>query len=1169
MESQFSQTLKWLPNLVAFIAACYGIVFQRSVLQSSRPLLPTNSETQPCDRAYARLWDDPFVVFPQDRNPPDKSCALRDDSPALLAFVLLDGLSYAEDDELRLRSRFAVQKALADLDYVPENPEVLESLCYPDDLRREPGETRAASNLLVHDREQTVPGPTGTEILISSSDGVAGRRCQTEANNAPPGSTDAKQETDGNPRIPYQDFQLRAINRFTDTDHRLEKALPGGSRLQFGRIRVFWLDESVLSEKALAELPRRLYSHKQEFVGKKACPTSIVVLGPSNSAALTEMVSLQGDEARKSNCTYLTATIDTNSSIRVINYQATAANDYIKLFANHERFLDKNYQNTIEAALEKIRPELEEPLLSVGPENPLRIERTGCSDYQLCEALLGEVHRRVPFFVQRRPKILVFYETDTFYGRALALTLETLAKYPYPAHPSPQSEQLLSRLISNSEERPPFRVDLIGYFRGLDGFSSYYRKQYVSAQAGSSDNGRGSSAESGSGGKPTGLDHGEGASQFDYIRRICNLIDTNDPPCAIALFGTDIFDKLSLLSILHEKLPDALYLSTQLDSRYLAPENLAFTRNLIVASPFGLSPMDDNDRKPTRSVSFRDSNQTSLYAAVRSAVLGTNTPVSGASLYEIGNFHAVRMAVAGTAENATETANESWLGGTNPALSMWLQILVIVTGILFLVFAIRPATLRAREFPAELTEPLKEAIKTPDLRKLIDALCELRSKFECRWSDIAGLDAHMPSLDPVGSAALEVEDVELKALIHSETKQLADKLGYIVVNRESSFMIRAFQDIASKDKTKTRLGQSLFCGLILGVANRLQIEAEKRAFGRFRRNVENVVLDQKYVDAPSFPELEALKCYRRLPGAKMTLLELFGVTVATIVFFVACRRLAPYSWGLVGFEFHNPFEQLFRALLGFTEVWLTLWITLVVCREQFVCENLIRRFAKYINKASGLTSRMTILVIAFRSDPVSKLSAYPCSLLFLLFVAHMKTLQGAPTTVAHAIGAFCLLLLLFVMSNQVRMAANDARKRCITEYKIDNLKAERARATLASVFGSKNLPLQDSLARVVDDVKQLGQKNSLGSASLKLPGKPENFVLHEGDLKTSTVRESIVRYLEALIERNRSVMKFIFELESGALTSLILSPLVAALLIPIGGAGGLTVLDYVAKLFRA
>ena len=173
----------------------------------------------------------------------------------------------------------------------------------------------------------------------------------------------------------------------------------------------------------------------------------------------------------------------------------------------------------------------------------------------------------------------------------------------------------------------------------------------------------------------------------------------------------------------------------------------------------------------------------------------------------------------------------------------------------------------------------------------------------------------------------------------------------------------------------------------------------------------------------------------------MVILELLGVTVATILFFVACRRLAPYSWGLSRFRTpRDSFGQYCRALLGFTEVWLTVWITLIVCREQFVCETLIRKFAKFINKASGLTSRRTILVIALRSDPVSKLSLYPCSLLFLLFVAHMKSLQGAPTTVADVIAALFLLLSLFAMSNQVRMAANDARNRCLTEYKIDSLK---------------------------------------------------------------------------------------------------------------------------------
>jgi hypothetical protein len=1169
MEGQFSQTLKWLPNLLAFIAACYGIVFQRSVLQSSRPLLPSSIETTSPDRAYARLWDDPFVAFPQNKNPPKKEDAknLADEAPALLAFVLLDGLSYAEDNELRLRSRFAVQKALADLDYVPEHPEVLESLPYPTWLRcSTTSETQESG-------ARTLPALKGGQILTKASyTDEPGRVRNLAAGNEASSATSNQQGDTENSRIPFQDFRLRAINRFADTNHLLEKPLPTGSRWRYGRIRVFWLDEDLLSEKALGNLPSLLSTNKKDLACKtssqgdcREVPLSIVLLGPTDSAALTEMVRLRKDRPQTSDCTSTGKDSDPGSDVRVINYQATAANDYVKLFAYHQNCLNQNYKNTIQDSLATIRAELEEPLLGIGPKSPLRIERAGCSDYQLCEALLGEIHRRTPFFVQRKPKIVVFYETDTFYGRALALTLETLAKFPYPAHPSPQSEQLLSRLFSNSQEGVPFEVELIGYFRGLDGFSSLYHKQYVSGQAGSSGD---AASSSGGASKSVGLDRGEGSSQFDYIKRICNSIDRNDPPCAIALLGTDIFDKLSLLSILHEKLPDALYLSTQLDSRYLAPENLAFTRNLIVASPFGLSPIDEKGRKPVRSVSFRDSNQTALYTAVQSSVLGTETAQNGPDLYEIGNSHAVRMPATNSGQNAFKTRHESLLDGTNPAPSMLLQTLAIVTGILFLLFAIQPAILKARDFPEELTEPLREALKTADLRKLADCLCQLKGKFERRWAGTNGVNEDLPDLDPMRAAASAMKEPVLKALVGSETKQLEDGLNQILDRRQSSFVIRTFQDIHSKDLTKTRFLQNLCCTVVLGIVNYLQRESEKVVFGKFKRNLENVLLHETYVDAKSFPELDSLNCYRRLPGGKMILLELCGVTTVTILFFVVCRRLAPYSWGLAGFELRNSFEQLLRAVLGFTEVWLTLWITLIVCREQLVCETLIRKFSKFINKASGLTSRRTILVIALRSDPVSKLSMYPCSLLFLLFVAHMRSLQGAPTTVAHAIGAFCLLLLLFVMSNQVRTAANDAKSRCLTEYKIDSLKAERARATLASVFGNKNLPLQDSLARVVEDVNQLGQKNSLGSTELKWHGKTRNFILSEQNLKTSASRQNIIRYLEALIERNSHVIDFISKLQSGALTSLILSPLAAALLIPIGGAGGLTILDYLAKLFR-
>jgi hypothetical protein len=361
MEGQFSQTLKWLPNLLAFIAACYGIVFQRSVLQSSRPLLPSSIETTSPDRAYARLWDDPFVAFPQNKNPPKKEDAknLADEAPALLAFVLLDGLSYAEDNELRLRSRFAVQKALADLDYVPENSEVLESLPYPRWLLCSTTSGTPESGV------KTSPTLEQGQILTRASYTDESARIGNIVDGASSETSNQQRDTE-NSRIPFQDFRLRAINRFADTNHLLEKPLPTGSRWRYGRIRVFWLDEDLLSEKALGNLPSLLSTNRKDLACKtssrgdcREVPLSIVLLGPSDSAALTEMVRLRKDRPQTSDCTSIGKDSDPGSDVRVINYQATAANDYVKLFAYHQNCLNQNYKNTIQDSLATIRAELE------------------------------------------------------------------------------------------------------------------------------------------------------------------------------------------------------------------------------------------------------------------------------------------------------------------------------------------------------------------------------------------------------------------------------------------------------------------------------------------------------------------------------------------------------------------------------------------------------------------------------------------------------------------------------------------------------------------------------------------------------------------------------------------------------------------------------------------
>jgi hypothetical protein len=1102
VEKRSSQTFEWLPNVVAFIVGCYAIFSQQTILDSSRPVLPTNSDVRSDDRAYARLWDDPFVAFPQDRSPGQSFNGHFEPQPILLVFVLLDSLSYAEDDEARLRTRYAVQKALADLDYIPENPEVLESVQYPPRLR--PGFYK------LYDKS----GHSGDSQNQSRKD------------------RDIEE-----PRIPFQDFRLRAINRFSDKTHLLEAALPGNSEAKFARVRIVWLNETILQANEIENLAPLLIEEKSYFLYPYPSDKAhIAILGPSNSGTLTQMIHSRA--ARDD------PWLETN--VRIINYQATAANDYIKFFNYQENHIHESFQWSLQQSVGKLSPELAWPLIANGDQlgHGIAIERTGCSDYELCQALLSEATRRKPFFLSRLPRMVVFYEADTFYGRALALTMETLAKFPSPAKVTEQSEKLLSRLPFSGKDGQAalFNVDLIGYFRGLDGFSSYYRKNYVSSQSSVSNDGL--SAAAASSAPKDGLDRAEGSSQFDYLSRTINGLSQSHPPCAVALFGTDVFDKISLLKLLRETLPDALYLSTQLDALYFAPGNLSFTRDLIVASPFGLNPLDENGRQPARLVSFRDSNQTSLYVALTNAVLDVRPSSSTASrpaaqLYEIGDHGPIKLESSPQSLKPFEAVKQ--------LAHLWLEALVTISAIVFLVWGIHPTIVRARDFPDELCGPLKAALRSQDLRDCLDRWSDLKKFFRERWSEGCASVSAFPPLDEFRSA--------VKSLANSS---LSDR----VLNDLAEFEIQL-----TKSKNSTDKGNNLpwpLSQIIEWLNHRFRIGREKNAFRRLKQCLENVFLDERYVDVQSFKELDALRRYRQLPKPRQVWLEAGFVTLVALLFFVICQRIAPYSWGLVGFELRTSYVQYLRALFGVANVWLILWVTYIVCREQFVCDRLIRRFAKYINSVSGLTSRQTIFVIAFRSDSISKLFFYPCSLLFLLFVAHMRPLHGAPTTAAHLILTIVLLSVLCISFYSVRSAATGARESCRQEYEIDILSAQRSHATLASVIDHGKLPIQDDLQRVVDDVTLLGKKNSLST-----PSGDVNYTLKARDLNIKDSREAVQKYLESLIERNREVIAFITSLKSGALSSLFVNPLIAALLIPLGGAGGLSVLDYLAKLFRA
>ncbi len=94
----------------------------------------------------------------------------------------------------------------------------------------------------------------------------------------------------------------------------------------------------------------------------------------------------------------------------------------------------------------------------------------------------------------------------------------------------------------------------------------------------------------------------------------------------VGVFANNADDKLAIIQAARTLFPNATFFTTDMHSRFSDTSNLRFTRNLLVASHFGLSVDVDFQRgstvvqPPTETISFRDSYQTSLFLATSLAI---------------------------------------------------------------------------------------------------------------------------------------------------------------------------------------------------------------------------------------------------------------------------------------------------------------------------------------------------------------------------------------------------------------------------------------------------------------------------------------------------------------------------------------------------------------------
>jgi hypothetical protein len=192
--------------------------------------------------------------------------------------------------------------------------------------------------------------------------------------------------------------------------------------------------------------------------------------------------------------------------------------------------------------------------------------------------------------------------------------------------------------------------------RGLDGqlpdtgspSEGYGSKDKGSKQADKGKNGTKTQPE------PATQDRAEGQGQLDYLRRLGERIQQQDGDLrrgnqggieAVGVVGSDLYDKLLVLQALRPLLPNAWFFTTDLDALLLHPTAQKLTRNLLVASSFGLELRPDIQGEIPP---FRSSYQTAAFLATRVAIRSDEAPrrawLQPPLLFEIGNSRAFQFA---------------------------------------------------------------------------------------------------------------------------------------------------------------------------------------------------------------------------------------------------------------------------------------------------------------------------------------------------------------------------------------------------------------------------------------------------------------------------------------------------------------------------------------------
>ncbi|EAR20442.1 hypothetical protein [Nitrococcus mobilis] len=364
---------------------------------------------------------------------------------------------------------------------------------------------------------------------------------------------------------------------------------------------LLWLDDDAFHDEPLTKLSELL-----ELVREGRTNLQFKILGPAGSTTLQAMAQ----ELNQSKGSAL------SNEVEIYSPSATVADEFLpkprnEVTGTHLLRTIATDKDLAEALICELRRRGVNAVCNSG-ENRCRNQLA-----RICEqnkkGLQFSPHKGI-----HTDHIALIAEWDSFYGRSLPEAFTGVVRDWHCG---------LSKGNADNEEacrlaEPPNWIHRFSYLRGIDG-------QLPGMPEKAGQNARRVTEKTENAER---IERPEGRGQFDYLHRLsqslyalqAELAAKEQTLQAIGVLGSDVYDKLLLLQALKKRFPRAIFFTTDLDARLAHPAEYEWTRNLIVASGFGLklSPALQGDIPP-----FRDGYQTSLFYAASQLALDPPTSI--------------------------------------------------------------------------------------------------------------------------------------------------------------------------------------------------------------------------------------------------------------------------------------------------------------------------------------------------------------------------------------------------------------------------------------------------------------------------------------------------------------------------------------------------------------